>query len=479
VRRFLCLLAIVAPAALAPVADAAFPGANGRIAFDAEFDCFGENYHLQTVHPDGGSLSTIPTHGIYNTAPAWSPDGVRLTYSEDFAVATIRPDGSDHHSYFLGEYLAEHPSWSPDGTRIVFTGDGQLHVVNSDGTAPAALGRFGSEPVWSPDGTRIAFAAGGDIHLIDPDGGNLTNVTNSAASDMSPDWSPDGSRIAFSSNRDGNFEIYTIGSDGSSLARLSVNSLPDLSPAWSPDGTQITFARDRLASSPNGGSQIWKMSSAGAGETVVQGPGFTCLANPDWQPLPALGYPRPRAASPMYLSLVPAYRSCTAPNSAHGAPLSLGSCAPPVASSSELTLGTRSVNAVVVNVKAGNRTTSLDEADVRFRVAVRDVRRSSDLADYTGELEARAVVRITDRDNTPHPGGPGPGTATDGAFAFDVPCTTTADGDLGSTCGITTTADAVAPGAIKEERRAIWALDSFEVRDVGGSPFLRQGLFVP
>ncbi len=204
-----------------------------------------------------------------------------------------------------------------------------------------------------------------------------------------------------------------------------------------------------------------------------------CHRHADWQPLPALGYPRPRGASPSYLSLVPAYQPCTAPNRTHGAPLSFDSCAPPTSASSELTLGKRSVNSAVVNAKNGNPATALDEADVRFQVDVRDVRRTADLADYTGQLEARPVLRITDRDNTPHPGGPGPATVSDQALPFGVPCTATPETTVGATCSISTTADAVLPGVVEENRRAVWELGAFEVRDAAGAAFLRQGLFVP
>ena len=44
----------------------------------------------------------------------------------------------------------------------------------------------------------------------------------------------------------------------------------------------------------------------------------------------------------------------------------------------------------------GIRSTPPDEADVRFTVSIADVRRRSDLADYTGELQLDADIRITD-----------------------------------------------------------------------------------
>ena len=52
------------------------------------------------------------------------------------------------------------------------------------------------------------------------------------------------------------------------------------------------------------------------------------LHRTDWQPI-LRRYARPKAATPLYTSLVPAYEECTAPNRAHKAPLSFNSCNPP------------------------------------------------------------------------------------------------------------------------------------------------------
>ena len=41
----------------------------------------------------------------------------------------------------------------------------------------------------------------------------------------------------------------------------------------------------------------------------------------DWQPIPFNGYPRPKGATPMRVSLVPAYTACSSANDTHGAPL--------------------------------------------------------------------------------------------------------------------------------------------------------------
>jgi hypothetical protein len=73
---------------------------------------------------------------------------------------------------------------------------------------------------------------------------------------------------------------------------------------------------------------------------------------------------------------------------------------------------------------------------------------------------------------------------------FEVPiqCGATANGTVGATCAVSTTADAVVPGVIREGDRAIWQLGRIEVWDGGpdgdvdsddNSLFATQGVFVP
>jgi hypothetical protein len=206
------------------------------------------------------------------------------------------------------------------------------------------------------------------------------------------------------------------------------------------------------------------------------------------------GYPRPKGATPIYAPLVPAYKSCSAPNRSHGAPLSFSSCNPPELESHFLTVGTpdsngkaaKSVGSVLFNVVSDDPATSQDEADVRIAVNLTDVRRQSDLEDYTGELQADPTLRITDRQSGA--AGDVPATVSDLAFPVTVPCAGTADTTVGATCAVTTTADSVVPGTVSEGKRAIWQLGQIKVFDGGpdglastddNTLFARQGIFVP
>jgi plastocyanin len=203
------------------------------------------------------------------------------------------------------------------------------------------------------------------------------------------------------------------------------------------------------------------------------------------------GYPRPRGATPLRASLAPAYKPCPAAsaNRTHGAPLSNPSCNPPVQVSDFLTAGSPDANSRAANFQ-GSVTLSVlaAPADLRIVSSLTDVRKKSDLSDYTGQLQAKLPLRITDKYNGPSLTE----TATgDTSLAVTIPCTATGpstDTTVGSTCTVTTTANAVAPGAVIDGNRAIWELTNVEVYDggadgvastAGNTLFADQAVFAP
>jgi hypothetical protein len=205
------------------------------------------------------------------------------------------------------------------------------------------------------------------------------------------------------------------------------------------------------------------------------------------------GYARPKAATPIYAPLVPAYEACATPNRTHASPLAYGSCSPPQKQSSHLTVGTpdsngqaaRSTGAVRWVVQPGNPSTTADEADVGLNLDLTDVRRSADLSDYTGELNARVTLQVTDRRS----GADEPATVVPFEFSVPVPCAADPSADVGATCAAATSAEAVIPGAVMEGARAVWELGRIAVDDGGPDEdasttgdnrlFEVQGVFVP
>jgi hypothetical protein len=134
----------------------------------------------------------------------------------------------------------------------------------------------------------------------------------------------------------------------------------------------------------------------------------------------------------------------------------------------------------------GNPSPEANEADVRFSASIMDIRRKGNLDDYTGDLQGVTAARVTDRDVASSEAEPS--TVQDFDFSATIPCAATPDTAVGSTCSISTTFNALMPGAVTEGNRAIWELGQVQVfdggpdGDVGTQPnmlFATQGIFVP
>jgi hypothetical protein len=210
--------------------------------------------------------------------------------------------------------------------------------------------------------------------------------------------------------------------------------------------------------------------------------------------LSGLGYPRPKGAALLGAPLVPAFRECTAANTAHGPPFARPSCQPPVPESGYLTVGTPDSNGKAANMTGylrldvilGSAAVPEDDADVLLRFDVTDVRSKADLSDYTGELEATVDLRMTDKLNGSFETAPA--TVEDVGFPVVVPCSATAETTIGARCSVSSTIDALVPGTVREGKRSVWDISGVEVFDGGpdgvastgdNGLFLRRGIFIP
>ena len=355
-------------------------------------------------------------------------------------------------------------------------------------------------PRWSPDGTEILvdWRKGNpcfhdeenewrvfDVATGQRTGGNYYTDCFCDVLEAPGDWTPDSARLLFGGSNGG----FNRAGDQSSFQQG-----PYRYSSWirnSPDGKKVVL-QSSLGSPP---SLLYISNPDGSGETMLSA-GDADEHQPDWQPI-LRNYPRPKGATPDYLSLVPAYDPCTTPNRTHQAPLSYGSCYPPSQSSGQLTVGTPDANMqgakstayVRLAVGPGNPQTPADEAELGIDVQITDVRNRSDLSDYTGQVEVRLPARLTDKRNSPYPGGEGPGTAVDFIYPVVVGCSGTADTTIGSTCELHTSFDAITPDAIVESKRSIWQIGQIDVYDggpdglastsSGNTLFETQGVFVP
>jgi hypothetical protein len=161
-------------------------------------------------------------------------------------------------------------------------------------------------------------------------------------------------------------------------------------------------------------------------------------------------------------------------------------------------IGSQSTGSVQFNVQPGDGdTTNGDQADVAISASLTDVRTLAG-QDYNpnasgADLTEITRFRITDRADCSGASCTGsydnPGTATELDFSVPVDCSST-PGPEGATCTANTSADAVMPGAIAENKSAV--IQVFRVRVYDSGPngvrqngladdrlFVHQGIYIP
>jgi prealbumin domain-containing protein len=448
----------------------------------------GSSYSLNETQPSGWSIDSAtcddgsPISAI-DVAPG---ETVTCTFTNNqagkiVAVKDAQPNDPQDFSFTAGGGL------SPAGFQLDDDADGTLPNQHTFSDLTPSSGYSLSESVpagW--DQTGASCDDGSPVSNIDVAPAETVTCTFTnrkrgkivVVKDAIPNDPQDFSFTAGGGLSPANFQLDDDSDGTLSNTRTFTNVVPGsgysvselLTPGWS-----------QTSATCSDGSPLTNID-VGAGETV------TCTF------VNTHGYPRPRGATPFRASLVPAYSPCASPNSSHGAPLSSPSCEPPVPASSYLTVGSPDSNgrganmngSLLASVMQGNPATPEDEADVDLTFSVTDVRNQSDLSDYTGGVLALVTLRATDRYNGASLDDPA--TTMDFPFSFTVPCTITASTSVGSTCAVTTTADAITLGAVVESKRTIWQLGEVDVFDGGadGNPstapntlFATQGVFVP
>jgi Tol biopolymer transport system component len=264
VARVLFALMAVA-AAVAPAAEATFPGRNGAIAF-AQRTASGdlveptvEHTRIVTRHATygrerilvdceltGGTPTSGNCAGTSYTSPSYSPDGGRIVFDAGEQIGVMAADGS--RLTLLPAVTANDgdPAFSADGRRIAFTGTNDrgttdLYVRSVDGGPAQLIINDAGEPSWSSRGV-IAYVRSGNVYVARPGGRHRRWVT----SGVSPDWSPDGRRLLLvrplaSLTFDAPIgRMYQVAAHGEGLRRIGL-AADASNPKWSPQGNWIAY----------------------------------------------------------------------------------------------------------------------------------------------------------------------------------------------------------------------------------------------
>ena len=110
--RILFILAVTALGVLAAgagpdagPAESAFPGANGKIAFQSNRD--DPNHEIYSMNPDGSGVARLTNISAADQRPSWSADGNKIAFDSNrdgnFEVYVMNADGSGQRN------LTRHP----------------------------------------------------------------------------------------------------------------------------------------------------------------------------------------------------------------------------------------------------------------------------------------------------------------------------------------------------------------------------------
>jgi Tol biopolymer transport system component len=480
-RRSTQLLAgalIVGSALLAVPAQAANPGANGKIAVGRDdgtaFYLVGD---IWTMNPDGSSQTALTSTTSADQDPAWSPDGTQIafgTYRETNCAClyVMNADGTNPHKVIDGGLQ---PTWSPDGAQIAFampSSDYNVWKVNANGRGLTRLTDNPAHdfwPSWSPDGTKIAFMSnrgygGYSIWMMNADGSNETLLTDGSR----PDWSPDGTKIAINGQYGApTGDIWTINPDGTGKTQLT-HSGDAWEPAWSPDGRKLAFT----SFNRDGNTETYTINADGTGEVNISNDPGRDL-NPSWQPLPRATYGHPQSASSLAFALIPVFEQCGTggnPTSEQHAPaLSVGSCPPAPTPGAAAHVGPQMQGSAQLAAVAGD-TNPLngDQADVTLSTGLTDIQTGAG-ADYNPNPSGADLTQVTRLRLTDQANGYGgtSATATDFDLAVPIDCVPTVDPLVGSTCTASTTADTLIGGFAQEQRQTVTQVFRVRIYDSG------------
>jgi dipeptidyl aminopeptidase/acylaminoacyl peptidase len=156
---------------------AAYPGANGRIAYIEPQGTSGScsfttifNDEIFTISPAGDNPTRLTDNAIPDINPSWSADGRRLAFvrgrtfcpNGNADVWTMDAAGGHQHQVTHGPAFDFSPSFSPGGRRILMERDGASSRSQAGG-APAACPRRRSvcrsgrtRAPWPPRGGRFS-----------------------------------------------------------------------------------------------------------------------------------------------------------------------------------------------------------------------------------------------------------------------------------------------------------------------------------
>jgi Tol biopolymer transport system component len=305
-RPLLSVAASIFALALAGSAWAAFPGANGRIAFSRSVGPR-LDYDLWTMRADGTGKRAVVGSRFADLEPSYSANGRTLVFVRD--VDNRRARANDEiftKNLVTGRVVRRtrnpaidwNPAFSPDGSQIAFSSDRgpgseyDIFLLDLATGDVSRISRPGDDfsPTFAADGSFVLWSGyrpngRADLFRVALPVGVGENVTKTRwLSEEEPNVSPALTHVVYQRWRRGDTEIVLRPLSGGAARVLTRNRVSDLRPVFSPTGNRIAWEHSWDGTDTSG--QIWTMRVDGTHKRARTPRRFDA-DSPDWQPRPS------------------------------------------------------------------------------------------------------------------------------------------------------------------------------------------------
>ena len=189
-RVRVALTVVLAVAVLPPVAEGAFPGQNGKIAWDSTRYPFDtgtiEDAEIFSANSDGTGAVQLTFLDTAAREPRWSPDGASIVFSayvhSNYDVYAVPSGGGRPVRLTHARSMERTPFYSADGKSIYFASnlEGRFEVFRAPlavmGEATQVTRGGGFAPQESPDGRYLYYSRDARVDISGPTRGGTQGI---------------------------------------------------------------------------------------------------------------------------------------------------------------------------------------------------------------------------------------------------------------------------------------------------------------
>ena len=238
----------------------------------------GQNNPLRIVKLDNLQEKKLPWKGEKVTDPQWNNDGIYFLSDVNDVVNVFRFNEGKKSTQLTHHQDYDVKNYSVDKGKIVYEQHGRLFLISNNKTQQLNINISAdfpwANPHWedvskqiesaniSPTGKRAIFVARGDVFTAPAKDGDIRNISNTSARELSASWSPDGQAIAWFSDESGEYRIVISDQFGKKVNEIKLAEkgfYVDLT--WSPNNKKLLYTDQK--------QRVWWVDIATKKKTLI------------------------------------------------------------------------------------------------------------------------------------------------------------------------------------------------------------------